>query len=59
MVAIKDRGRVEVTFGKGEYDKDLQEYLDTRGKIVGKGAYLKQLLYEDMIKNKEKSSSNE
>jgi hypothetical protein len=45
--------RAEITFGKlNKLEQQIYNHLLEKSKIVGKGAYLKQLLYEDMIKNK-------
>lgn len=45
--------RVEVTFSKSdETDKELFKYLEEKAKIIGKGTYLKQLLYEKMLSEK-------
>jgi hypothetical protein len=46
--------RAEVTFSKiNELDQELYFYLQKVSKVIGKGTYLKQLLYEDMLKRKE------
>ena len=46
--------RVEVTFSKtDETEIMLYEYLLNKSKIIGRTNYLKQLLYEDMLKDKE------
>jgi len=53
VVAKGNYERVEVTFSKNEdIDKILYEYLEGKAKIIGKGTYLKQLLYENMLKEK-------
>lgn len=54
---MADRERVEITFGKSDIDKELFEHLTKKGMVIGRTAYLKQLLYEDMLRDKEKSSS--
>lgn len=56
MAAKGNYERVEVTFGKDDdFDIELFKYLESKAKVMGKGTYLKQLLYEDKLK-KEKSS---
>lgn len=45
--------RAEITFSKtNEFEQKLYNHLLEMSKVVGKGAYLKQLLYEDMLKKK-------
>lgn len=47
--------RAEATFNKeNELDIELYKFLLERSKVVGKGNYLKQLLYEEMLRSKEK-----
>lgn len=49
-----DYERVEVTFSKNnEVENDLFKYLEKKARIIGKGTYLKQLLYEHMLKDEE------
>jgi hypothetical protein len=46
--------RVEVTFSKtDETEVELYEYLLNKSKIIGRTNYIKQLIYEDMLKDKE------
>jgi hypothetical protein len=46
--------RAEITFGKNnELEQELYAHLIEMSKVIGKGSYLKQLLYEDMLKRKE------
>lgn len=46
--------RAEATFNKeNELDQKLYCFLLERSKVVGKGNYLKQLLYEDMLKSRD------
>lgn len=46
--------RAEITFSKiNELEQQMYNYLIEKSKIIGKGAYLKQLLYDDMMKHKE------
>lgn len=56
MVAKKNDNydRAEVTFSKNnELDQELFNHLLEMSKVIGKGTYLKQLLYEDMLKKRE------
>lgn len=42
--------RVEVTFSKqDEFEMKLYEYLENKSKVLGRGKYLKQLLYKEML----------
>lgn len=43
-------GRFEMTFGKSELDETLWTFLLEKSIVVGKTAYLKQLLYNQMNK---------
>nr|DAH85447.1 MAG TPA: hypothetical protein [Caudoviricetes sp.] len=45
--------KVAISFKDTEDDKKLLEYLERKGKIIGKSSYIKQLLYEQMLKDKE------
>jgi len=46
--------RAEVTFSKNnELEIEIFQHLVGMSKVIGKGTYLKQLLYEDMLKKKE------
>ena len=42
--------RVEVTFKNNDKEKELYEFLKSKGEIVGKSAYVKQLLLEQLKK---------
>lgn len=45
--------RVEVTFSKDQdLESEMFRFLEVKGKIVGKGKFLKQLLYEQMEREK-------
>ncbi|HBJ2623531.1 TPA: hypothetical protein LA827_003334 [Clostridium botulinum] len=45
--------KAEATFNKeNELDMDLYNFLINNSKVVGKSAYLKQLIYEKMLKSK-------
>ena len=44
--------RIIISFRDNETDKKLLEYLKIKGEVIGKSSYVKQLLYEDMLKNK-------
>lgn len=46
--------RVEVTFKNTNKEKELFEFLKTKGEIVGKSAYIKQLLAEKLKKENNK-----
>ena len=53
MIIILSRGefvRVEVTFKNNDKEKELYEFLKSKGEIVGKSAYIKQLLLEQLKK---------
>lgn len=44
--------RAEITFSKqNELEQQMYNYLLEKSKIVGKGAYLKQILYDVMLKD--------
>ncbi|MFR1908634.1 MAG: hypothetical protein ACLS28_24160 [Clostridium neonatale] len=45
--------KVAISFKGTEDDKKLLEYLEKKGKIIGKSSYIKQLLYEQMLKDEE------
>jgi hypothetical protein len=44
--------KILISFKKSEDDQELYEYLKGKSKIIGASAYLKQLLYEQMQKEK-------
>ena len=45
--------RAEVTFSKtNDFEQELYKHLLEMSKVIGKGSYLKQLVYEDMLKKK-------
>ena len=44
--------RIIISFRDNGTDKKLLEYLKVKGEVIGKSSYVKQLLYEDMLKNK-------
>ena len=46
------KNRVELTFKNNEDEKELFQFLQIKGKIIGKSAYIKQLLTEEMMKEK-------
>ena len=46
--------RAETTFSKtNELEMDIFKHLMEMAKVIGKGSYIKQLLYEDMLKKRE------
>lgn len=46
--------RVEATFAKdNSFEMDLFKFLLKQSKIIGKGKYIKNLIYEDMKKSQE------
>lgn len=46
--------KAEVTFNiKDELDMELYDFLIENCKVIGKSNYLKQLIYEKMLKSKE------
>jgi hypothetical protein len=46
--------KAEVTFNvKDELDMELYNFLMENSKVIGKSNYLKQLIYEKMLKSKE------
>lgn len=45
--------KVNISFKETEEDKELYEYLKKKSKIIGQSSYIKQLLYEQMLKEKE------
>ena len=46
--------RVEITFKNNDKEKELYEFLRTKGEIIGKSAYIKQLLLEQLEKESNK-----
>lgn len=42
--------RINISFKENELDQKLLEFLKQKSKLIGPSAYLKQLLYEDMMK---------
>lgn len=51
-VGVYSYDKAEVTFKKGnELDNKLYEHLLKKSIIVGKSNYIKQLIYEDMVKD--------
>ena len=46
--------RVEITFKNNDKEKELYEFLRTKGEIIGKSAYIKQLLLEQLEKENNK-----
>lgn len=46
--------RAEATFSKtNELEMEIWNHLAEMSKVIGKGAYIKQLIYEDMLKKRE------
>jgi hypothetical protein len=46
--------RAEATFSKtNELEMELYNHLQEMSKVIGKGSYLKQLIYEDMLRKRE------
>lgn len=45
--------KVNISFKDTEEEKELLNYLEKKGRIIGKSAYIKQLLYEQMLKERE------
>jgi hypothetical protein len=43
--------RINISFKDSDLDQKLLEYLKTQSKLIGPSAYIKQLLYNDMLKN--------
>lgn len=44
--------RVEVTFSKeNNFEMDIYKFLLNKSKVIGKGKYVKNLVYEDMKKS--------
>lgn len=46
--------RVEVTFKNNDKEKELYEFLKEKGEIIGKSAYVKQLLLAQLEKENNK-----
>lgn len=46
--------RIEVTFKNNDKEKELYEFLKSKGDIIGKSAYIKQLLLEQFNKENNK-----
>ncbi|AIY79310.1 hypothetical protein U728_1057 [Clostridium botulinum 202F] len=46
--------KAEATFNKeNELDMELYSFLAKNSKVIGKSSYLKQLIYEKMLKSRE------
>lgn len=45
--------KVNISFKENGEDKELLDFLEKKSKIIGKSAYIKQLLYEQMLKEQE------
>ena len=57
MNIILSRGedvRVEITFKNNDKEKELYEFLKSKGEIIGKSAYIKQLILEQLQKENNK-----
>ena len=46
--------RVELTFKNNDTERELYEFLKAKGEIIGKSAYIKQLLLEELKKENNK-----
>ena len=46
--------RVEITFKNNDKEKELYEFLKFKGEIIGKSAYIKQLILEQLQKENNK-----
>ncbi|MDS0526080.1 hypothetical protein NNC19_10345 [Clostridium sp. SHJSY1] len=44
--------KISVSFKETEEEKELLEYLKKKGKIIGISSYIKQIVYEEMLKEK-------
>jgi hypothetical protein len=44
--------KIILSFKSNELEKEILEYLEEQSKLVGVSAYLKQLIYEKMLKDK-------
>lgn len=42
---------IPVSFKANELEQKILEYLKKRAQLIGVSSYIKQLIYEDMIKN--------
>ncbi|WP_294405255.1 hypothetical protein [uncultured Clostridium sp.] len=45
--------KVNISFKDTPEDKELLEYLKKKSKIIGQSSYIKQLLYEQLLKENE------
>ena len=53
MVKKNSYERVEITFSKNnEIEMEILEYLNQKSKLLGKGKYIKSLIYKDMKNEK-------
>lgn len=50
--------RINISFKDSELDQKLLEYLKAQSKLIGPSAYMKQLLYNNMLKNLSKKDKN-
>lgn len=46
--------RVEITFKNNDKEKELYKFLKSKGEIIGKSAYIKQLILEQLQKENNK-----
>lgn len=44
--------KVPISFKNTPDEKKLLDFLESKSKIIGKSAYIKQLLYEQMLREK-------
>lgn len=45
--------KILISFKDTELEKKLLLYLKKKGQLIGNSAYIKQLIYEDMLRNEE------
>ncbi|WP_194190352.1 hypothetical protein [Clostridium chrysemydis] len=44
--------KINLSFKDTEEEKELLKWIETKSKIIGKSNYIKQVLYQEMLKEK-------
>jgi hypothetical protein len=51
--------RINISFKETKLDQKLLQYLKQQSELIGPSAYMKQLLYNDMLKNLSNETKSE
>ena len=43
--------KINISFKENELEKTIYDHLEKQSKLLGKSAYIKQLIYEDLLKS--------